>query len=87
MTDPAIYVAGSEAYFIARIPAVPGCNASGKTRDEAIANVRRAFKEYLEMLAARGVSTDHWKSIDHAPLPVRESPADSVIPREDRPLE
>ena len=87
MTDPAIYVAGSETYFIARIPAVLGCNASGKTRDEAIANVRHAFKEYIEMLAARGVSTDRWKSIDPDALPVRESPADSVFPGEDQPLE
>ena len=87
MTDPAIYVAGSEPYFIARIPAVPGCNASGKTRDEAIANVRRAFKEYTEMLAARGVSTDHWKSIEPDTLPVRETPADAVFPGEDQPLE
>jgi predicted RNase H-like HicB family nuclease/uncharacterized damage-inducible protein DinB len=87
VTDPAIYVGGSETYFIARIPAVPGCNASGKTRDEALANVRRAFREYIEMLAARGVSTDHWKSIDPDALPVRDNPADAVFPGEDQPLE
>jgi predicted RNase H-like HicB family nuclease len=87
VTEPAIYVAGSGTYFVARIPAVSGCNASGKTRDEAVANVRRAFKEYLEMLAARGVSTDHWRSIDPEALPVRDAPSDSVFPGEDQPLE
>lgn len=87
MNDPAIYVAGSETYFIARIPTVPGCNASGRTRDEAIANVRRALNEYLAMLDARGVSTDHWKSIDPDALPIRDSPSDSVFPGEDLPLE
>jgi len=63
VTDPAIYVAGAEPYFIARIPAVPGCNASGKTRDEAIANVRRAFADGepgrpLLLAVTRG--STHW---------------------------
>jgi predicted RNase H-like HicB family nuclease len=85
--DPAIYVAGAGTYFIARIPTFPGCNASGKTRDEAIANLKRAFKEYLGMLAARGVSTDHWESMDVDAMPIRETPSDSVFPGEDQPLE
>ena len=33
MTDAKIYVIqGSESYFIARVPAFPGCNATGRTR-------------------------------------------------------
>ena len=57
MTEPNIYVIEPQTgYWLATIPAVMGCNASGKTRDEAIANVRKTFTAYLELLSARGVS-------------------------------
>jgi predicted RNase H-like HicB family nuclease len=76
MTAPTIYaVEGQRDYWLATIPAVMGCNASGKTRDEAIANVRRAFRAYRELLEARGVSVEHWKTLDPETFPVGETPA------------
>jgi predicted RNase H-like HicB family nuclease/uncharacterized damage-inducible protein DinB len=76
MTEPRIYVVeGSTDYWLATIPAVMGCNASGKTRDAAIANVRRAFRAYLELLDARGVSVEHWKDLDPERFTIAETPA------------
>ncbi|MBI5695549.1 MAG: type II toxin-antitoxin system HicB family antitoxin [Nitrospirae bacterium] len=38
-----IHVERDEAgYFVAEVPALPGCLSQGKTRDEAVENVREA---------------------------------------------
>jgi predicted RNase H-like HicB family nuclease len=74
MTEPNIYVTESRpGYWLASIPAVMGCNASGKTRDQAISNARRAFRAYLELLDTRGVSVEHWKGLDADRFPVAEA--------------
>ena len=79
MTDAKIFVIqGSETYYVARVPAFPGCNATGRTRDEAIANARKAFRAYRELLEARGVSVEHWKDIDPASLPVEDALAREI---------
>ena len=42
--------------FVAEVPALPGCISQGKTRDEAVANIREAaIAVYLESLRERGV--------------------------------
>ena len=84
---PAIYVQGDGSYWLAHVPVLRGCIASGKTRDEAIANARRAFRAYRELLDARGVSIEHWKDLDPETFEVREVPADRVVPEDIGPLE
>jgi predicted RNase H-like HicB family nuclease len=79
---PAIYVQGDGSYWLAHVPVLRGCIASGTTRDEAIANGRRAFRAYLELLDARGVSIDHWKDLDPATFEVHDLPADKVVPED-----
>ena len=60
MTEAKIYAAEAQpGYFLAIIPILPGCVASGKTRDEAIAKARRVFREYRALLEAHGVAIDH----------------------------
>jgi predicted RNase H-like HicB family nuclease len=88
MTDAKIFVVqGGDGYFLARVPVLPGANASGKTRDEAIANARKAFRAYRDLLEARGVSVEHWKAIDPATIPVEDAPASGLFPGEETPLE
>jgi len=89
VTEPNIYIAeAGKDYWLATIPAVMGCNASGKTRDEAIANVRRAFRAYLELLSARGVSLEHWKGLDPDRFPVAPNPPTApLFPEDQLPLE
>jgi predicted RNase H-like HicB family nuclease len=84
---PAIYAQGEGTYWLAHVPVLRGCIASGKTRDEAIANARRAFRAYLELLDARGVSIEHWKGLDAETFEVRELPPDRVVPEDVGPLE
>jgi len=40
--------------FIAECPALPGCISEGKTREEAIANIKDAIKGYLASLEKHG---------------------------------
>ena len=86
-TPPTIYVSGQNEYFLARVPVLPGCNASGKTRDEAVANARKAFGEYLALLASRGLSIDHWKDLDPQTFSVAELPAGGLLPEDELPVE
>ena len=84
---PAIYVQGEGSYWLAHVPVLRGCIASGTTRDDAIANARRAFRAYLELLDARGVSIEHWKDLEPATFEVRDLPTDRVVPEDIGPLE
>ena len=79
---PAIYVGGEGSYWLARIPILRGCIASGTTRDEAIANARRAFRAYLALLDARGVSIEHWRDLDAETFEVRDTPTDHIVPED-----
>ena len=82
-----IYViSGGDGYFGARVPALPGVNASGKTREEAIANARKTFRAYRDLLEARGVSVEHWKDIDPDKIPVEDATS-TLYPGEDTPLQ
>jgi predicted RNase H-like HicB family nuclease len=45
---------GEDGYIVAHCPALPGCWSQGKTRDEAMTNIREAIELYVESLAAHG---------------------------------
>ena len=37
-------------YYVAEVPALPGCLSQGKTHEEAIANVKEAIEGWLEVM-------------------------------------
>jgi len=39
---------GEDDYFVASVPSLKGCWSQGKTREEALANIREAIELYLE---------------------------------------
>lgn len=39
---------GEDGYFVASVPALKGCWSQGKTREEALQNIREAIDLYLE---------------------------------------
>ena len=39
---------GEDGYFVARVPALKGCWSQGKTKEEALANIREAIDLFLE---------------------------------------
>ena len=48
-----------DGIFMARCPSLPGCISQGKTRQEAIENVKDAIKGYLESLKKHGEPIPH----------------------------
>jgi predicted RNase H-like HicB family nuclease len=40
-------------YFVAEVPALPGCFSQGKTYEEAIANVKEAIEGWLEVMESK----------------------------------
>jgi predicted RNase H-like HicB family nuclease len=49
--------------FVAEVPSLPGCISQGKSRDEALKNIREAINLYLGSLHAHG---------DAVPPPIQE---------------
>ena len=41
-----------DGVYVAEVPALPGCISQGKTRSEAIDNIKEAISGYLESLKA-----------------------------------
>jgi predicted RNase H-like HicB family nuclease len=39
---------GEDGYFVASVPALKGCWSQGKTKEEALKNIREAIDLYLE---------------------------------------
>ena len=42
-----------DGMFVAECPTLPGCISQGKTREDAVKNVKDAMKGYLESLKKR----------------------------------
>ncbi len=57
MRQVVIY-AGEDGYWVAECPSLPGCVSQGKTREEAITNIKEAIRGYIAVLEA-----------DHLPVP------------------
>jgi len=48
MTVKVIVEQGEDGYFVAHCPALKSCWSQGKTREEALRNIREAIELYLE---------------------------------------
>ena len=46
---------GFESGFVAKVPALRGCVSQGKTRADAMKNVKEAVETYVESLLADGL--------------------------------
>jgi predicted RNase H-like HicB family nuclease len=40
-------------YYVAEVPALPGCLSQGKTHEEAIANIAEAIEGWLEVMESK----------------------------------
>lgn len=40
-------------YYVAEVPALPGCLSQGKTREEALTNIREAIEGWLEVMESK----------------------------------
>jgi predicted RNase H-like HicB family nuclease len=46
---------GEDGYWVAECPSLPGCVSQGKTREEAVANIREAIQGYVAALDEDGL--------------------------------
>ena len=54
MTRRVLLYPGEDGFVIAEVPSLPGCISQGKTREEALDNVREAISLHEEVLRERG---------------------------------
>ena len=46
---------GEDGYWVVECPSLPGCVSQGRTRDEALHNIREAIDLYIESLREEGL--------------------------------
>ena len=51
----ALIYPGEDGYWVAECPSLPGCLSQGRTKAEAVANVREAIQLYVAALQADGL--------------------------------
>jgi len=42
-----------KGYYVAEVPALPGCLSQGRTQEEAIANIKEAIEGWFEVMESR----------------------------------
>ncbi len=47
---------GEDSYWVAECPSLPGCISQGKTKPEAISNIKEAIDGYIASLEDDGMS-------------------------------
>lgn len=40
-------------YYVAEVPALPGCLSQGKTKEEAVKNIQEAIEGWLEVMESK----------------------------------
>ncbi len=58
---------GEDAYWVVECLSLPGCLSQGKTREEALANIREAIRAYVDTLRE-----------DNLPVPPERSEAEII---------
>jgi predicted RNase H-like HicB family nuclease len=51
-----LFYRGEDGYWVTEVPSLPGCISQGKTREEALMNIREAIELYIESLIEDGES-------------------------------
>jgi predicted RNase H-like HicB family nuclease len=53
---PVIIYPGEDGYFVAEVPSLPGCIGQGKSKEEALQNIREAIRVYIAALQDDNIS-------------------------------
>ena len=56
---------GEDGYLVAECPSLPGCISQGKTKEEAITNIKEAIRGYVAALEEDGIPVpeDHFDTL------------------------
>lgn len=52
----AVIYRGEDGFWVAEVPSLPGCVSQGKTKFDAIENIREAIEGWIESARARGTT-------------------------------
>ena len=70
MKLPVVISRGEDGYFVVEIPVIPGCISQGKTRKEAMANIKEAAELCLESMEEEGWTLPAEYSLDQVEVSV-----------------
>ena len=70
MRFPVILTQGEDGYIIAEVPIIPGCISQGKTKEEALANIKEAAELCLESREEEGWSLPAEYSLEELEIAV-----------------
>lgn len=56
---------GEDGYWVVECPSLPGCLSQGKTKEEAIRNIKEAIEGYIAALEEDGlpVPAEHFEAL------------------------
>ena len=54
MKLPVIITQGEDGYFVVEVPVLPGCISQGRTKEEALTNIKEAAALCLESMEEEG---------------------------------
>ncbi|MBD2412400.1 hypothetical protein FACHB389_34895 [Nostoc calcicola FACHB-389] len=54
MKRQVIIYPGEDGYWVAECPSLPACISQGKTKEEAVLNIKEAIELYIEILKEEG---------------------------------
>jgi predicted RNase H-like HicB family nuclease len=47
---------GEDGYFVAEVPSLPGCISQGKSKEEALINIKEAIRVYIAAMQDDNIS-------------------------------
>jgi predicted RNase H-like HicB family nuclease len=68
MKLPVLLSQGEDGYIVAEVPVLPGCISQGRTKEEALANIREAALLCLESMEEGGWSLPSEYSLEQVEL-------------------
>jgi predicted RNase H-like HicB family nuclease len=70
MRLPVVITKGEDGYYVAEVPILPGCISQGKTKKQALENVREAAELCLECMEEEGWCLPENYSLGHVEVNV-----------------
>ena len=52
----AIIYPGEDGCWVAEVPSLPGCISQGRTKEEALTNIKEAIQAYIDALKEDGIA-------------------------------
>ena len=47
---------GEDGCWVAEVPSLPGCTSQGRTKEEALTNIKEAIQAYIDALKDDGIA-------------------------------